>query len=365
MLYRVIGIMSGSSLDGLDIVFVEFEEKGGKWTYTVAAADCYGYSEEWSLKLNAAKDLKAVDFVELDAAYGHFIGSEVNRFIEEKGLAYKVGLIASHGHTVFHAPGKYSVQIGNGAAIAAETSLPVVCDLRSLDVALGGQGAPIVPLGEQLLFPEYNYFLNIGGIANISFKGVGCYDAFDVCPANRVLNLLATQKGLTFDNDGALAAVGRINEDLLEQLNQLDYYEKDYPKSLSNEFGTDIIYALLQQSDLLIEDQLATYTEHVALQVSAAVEKIINKRSLSGSQGKILVTGGGAHNTYLISRISQHLLPYGIEVALPENQIIDYKEALIMALLGVLRWREEETVFSSVTGAKHGSSGGAFWMGQH
>lgn len=365
MLYRVIGVMSGSSLDGLDLAFVEFEEKGGKWTFSINASACYTYNEELRNRLKSGQDLKAIEFVELDAEYGHYLGEQINRFIQENGLDYKVGLIASHGHTLFHAPGKYSIQIGNGAAIAAETSLPVVSDLRSLDVALGGQGAPIVPMGEQLLFPDYNYFLNIGGIANISFKGNGFYDAFDVCPANRVLNMLAALKDLSFDQDGALAAAGRINEDLLDQLNQQDYYKADYPKSLDNAFGIKTIYPLLAASGLSTEDQLATYAEHIALQISSAIEKIFTKRNLAQTSEKMLVTGGGAYNNYLVSRISQHVLPYGIEVVLPEKEIIEYKEALIMALLGVLRWREEETVFSSVTGAKRGSSGGAFWMGQN
>lgn len=365
MVYRVIGVMSGSSLDGLDLAFVELEEKGGKWTFIINASACYTYGEELSNKLKSGRDLKAIEFVALHAEYGHYLGEQINRFIHENELDYKVGLIASHGHTMFHAPGKYSVQIGNGAAIAAETSLPVVSDLRSLDVALGGQGAPIVPMGEQLLFPDYNYFLNIGGIANISFKGNGFYDAFDVCPANRVLNMLAAQRDLSFDQDGALAAAGRINEGLLEQLNQLEYYKADYPKSLDNEFGINTIYPLLAASGLSTEDQLATCAEHIALQISSAVENIQAKRSLSQSFEKMLVTGGGAYNNYLISRIRQHVLPHGIEVVLPEKEIIDFKEALIMALLGALRWREEETVFSSVTGAKRGSSGGAFWMGQN
>lgn len=365
MLYRVIGVMSGSSLDGLDIAFVELEEKGGKWSFTIAASSCYAYSEEWSKKLRSGRDLSAIEFVELHAAYGHFLGEQLNRFIAEKGLDYKVGLIASHGHTLFHAPGKYSIQIGDGAAIAAETNLPVVSDLRSLDVALGGQGAPIVPMGEQLLFPDFNYFLNIGGIANISRKGMDFYDAFDICPANRILNLLASQKGLSFDEDGGLAASGRINEGLLYQLNQLSYYSSAYPKSLSNEFGTEVVYPMLLSSGCSIEDQLATYTEHVALQISKALEQIVLKRGSSSAKEKMLVTGGGAHNTYLISRINQHLLPYEVEVVLPDKEIIDFKEALIMALLGVLRWREEETVFSTVTGAKRGSCGGALWMAQH
>ena len=356
--------MSGSSLDGLDLAFVEFEEKAGKWAFNIIASSCYSYDEHWTNKLRTGRDLKAVDFVSLDAEYGHYIGRQVNNFIHEKGLAYKVGLITSHGHTLFHLPGKYSVQIGNGAAIAAETSLPVVSDLRSLDVALGGQGAPIVPMGEKLLFPEYDFFLNIGGISNISFKGQNFYDAFDVCPANRVLNQLAELKQVSFDMEGAFAASGRINESLLERLNQESYYYTDYPKSLANEFGTEVLFPMLIESGLLPEDLLATYTEHIAIQIAFAIEKIITKRTLPIGQHRMLVTGGGAYNSYLISRISQHLLPVGIILDLPSNEVIEYKEALIMALLGVLRWREEETVFSSVTGARRASSGGSFWMGQ-
>ncbi|MFM1794763.1 MAG: hypothetical protein RL642_1148 [Bacteroidota bacterium] len=364
MLYRVIGVMSGSSLDGLDLACVELEEKGGKWTFNILASACYGYEEEWSNRLQTGHDLRAIDFVGLDAEYGHYIGKQINQFVQDNGLDYKVGLIASHGHTLFHLPGKYSVQIGHGAAIAAETALPVVTDLRSLDVALGGQGAPIVPMGEQLLFSDYSYFLNIGGICNISYKGVQQYDAFDVCPANRVLNLLAEQRGLSFDDDGLIAASGRIDESLLDQLNQLDYYELDYPKSLDNVFGTETVYGMLVESGLPTQDLLATYCEHIAIQVASSIEKIILKRNLPPEPSTMLVTGGGAYNSYLISRMSQHVLPYGIELIIPSNELIEFKEAVIMALLGVLRWREEETVFSSVTGAKRASSGGAFWMGQ-
>jgi anhydro-N-acetylmuramic acid kinase len=176
---------------------------------------------------------------------------------------------------------------------------------------------------------------------------------------------LAEQKQVSFDKDGAFAAAGRINDPLLERLNQQAYYQVDYPKSLANEFGTEVIYPMLVTSGLSTEDLLATYTEHIAIQVALSVEKVMEKRSLPNGHYKMLVTGGGAYNVYLISRISQHLLPFGIELVLPSNEIIEYKEALIMALLGVLRWREEETVFSSVTGAKRASSGGAFWMGQH
>lgn len=363
MLYRVIGVMSGSSLDGLDLAFVEIEELGGQWQYSLVQADCYPYPTDWQLKLSQAKTMPAVDFVKLDAAYGQYIGDQINRFIQSNQLEYKVGLIASHGHTVFHVPGSHSIQIGAGAAIAAKTALPVVSDLRSLDVALGGQGAPIVPMGEKLLFSSHRYFMNIGGIANISFNGDAFYDAFDVCPANRVMNMLANTVGKEFDENGQLAAAGRINEVLLDQLNAKEFYAQDYPKSLANEFGTDVILPLIQSFALDPADALATYVEHVAMQVAAAVERISQKRMVDPTREKLLVTGGGALNGYLVSRLEQHLSPYAMAIDVPDHATVQYKEALIMALLGVLRWREEETVIQSVTGATRASVGGALWMG--
>lgn len=365
MVYRVIGLMSGSSLDGLDIAFVELEEIGGKWTYSIIGADCIPYSEEWRHKLQNAPSLSAAAFVELDAAYGQLTADLVNRFIADNKIEYKVALVVSHGHTVFHVPGSYSIQMGDGAAIAAITGLPVVSHLRSMDVALGGQGAPIVPMGEKLLFPEYRFFLNIGGIANISFNGDAGYNAFDVCAANRVLNMLVNPVGLDFDHNGHLAATGRINESLLEKLNALDYYNQPFPKSLANEFGTGIVFPMIASAGLSPEDALATYVEHIAVQVSASVSAIMEHQSLTITGESLLVTGGGALNSYLVSRIRQHLAVLGIEVVLPDEVTIMYKEALIMALLGVLRWREEDTVMASVTGASRSSIGGALWMGAH
>jgi anhydro-N-acetylmuramic acid kinase len=355
--------MSGSSLDGMDLAFVELEEKGGKWEYRIMDAECFSYNENWTGKLLNASSLSASEFVKLHADFGHLTGEMVNRFISEKKLEYKVALIASHGHTVFHVPGSHTVQIGDGAAIAAETSLPVVSDLRSLDVALGGQGAPIVPMGEKLLFPSYRFFLNIGGIANISYKGDSSYDAFDVCPANRVLNMLASHKGFAFDKGGLLASSGRINEVVLGKLNELAYYKKAFPKSLANEFGTDNVYPILRDADLSDEDRLATCVEHIAVQLASSVENIHSIRQPESRNEKMLITGGGALNNYMVERISQHLAPFGIEVVIPDEQTVLYKEALVMALLGVLRWREEDTILQSVTGATRASIGGALWMG--
>lgn len=362
MLYRAIGVMSGSSLDGLDIVFAEIHENGGKWSYEILEAVCYPYNTEWSKKLQEATTLSALDYQLLHTEYGHYIGSQVNRFISEKGLAYKVGLVASHGHTTFHVPAKrMTAQLGDGAAIAAATHLPVVTDLRALDVAFGGQGAPIVPIGEKLLFNDYTYFLNIGGIANISQKGDSLI-AYDVCPANRVLNLLANEAGYEYDDKGNIAAGGMLSADLLDQLNALDYYRQAYPKSLANSFGTDVVYPLIKAAGITHADALHTYAQHIAIQIAQNIIAL-NKNNTQENQ-KLLVTGGGAFNIFLTQLLQEHLAPHHIEVVVPNALLVQYKEALVMALMGVLRWREESNVLSSVTGATRDSVGGAFWMGQ-
>ncbi len=363
MVYKVIGIMSGSSLDGLDIVYVELNENGGNWSFENVIGRCYGYDAAWMEKLKNAVTLNAFDYQLLHAEYGHYIGRMVNAFIDENQLHYKVAFIASHGHTTFHVPKKMTAQLGDGAAIAAETHLPVVSDLRALDVAFGGQGAPVVPIGEKLLFKDHYMFLNIGGIANISINTPEGYIAFDVCPANRVLNMLAAKMSKEYDAGGAVAASGNINTNLLQKLNALDYYQQPYPKSLANSFGTDEVYPLIRSFGITHPDELRTYTEHIVMQIKNALETA-GAYTLNNQNATLLVTGGGAFNTFLIERLKEVLQLAGIEVVVPEDAIVNYKEALIMALMGVLRWRQEYTVLASVTGAERDSIGGAVWIGQ-
>jgi anhydro-N-acetylmuramic acid kinase len=354
--------MSGSSLDGLDIVFAEFLENAGSWNFEIRAANCYEYSPEWKERLQNATSLSALDYQLLHADYGHYLGKEVNRFIEDNQLHYQVGLIASHGHTTFHLPSKkMTAQLGDGAAIAATTQLPVVTDLRALDIAFGGQGAPIVPVGEKLLLKDYDLFLNLGGIANISFNYPEKYVAFDVCPANRVLNLLAGLVNKEYDEGGEMAALGNVNEQLLSQLNAYEYYKLPYPKSLANNFGTEQIFPLLKSFGLPHNDLLRTYVEHIVQQIKLA---IVNNFKPQTPTPKLLVTGGGAFNKFLIERLKDQLLPTGIEIVIPDEHLVKYKEALVMGLIGVLRWRQEYNVLSSVTGAERDSIGGAVWIGQ-
>jgi len=371
MIYNVIGLMSGSSLDGLDIAFVEFSETAGKWDYKIMCAACIQYEDSWIEKLKNAINFSALEYQLLHAEYGRFLGERINEFINEFHLHHRVNLIASHGHTTFHLPAQQMThQLGDGAAIAAITSLPVISDLRALDVALGGQGAPIVPMGEQLLFPDLHYFLNIGGIANLSIrsKTINSEDsysakdeiiAFDICAANRVLNMLASEKGFEYDEDGNLAAQGNVNFNLLSKLNSLEYYSLAYPKSLANSFGTGIVFPMIKEFALSTEDALATYTEHISCQVKNSLMPFFN----NGKLQPVMITGGGALNKFLIKKIAEHIGEINFEVFIPGDEVVNYKEALIMALLGTLRWREQYTVLSSVTGASRNSIGGALWLG--
>ena len=376
--------MSGSSLDGLDIAYVHLQEGAAtskdsprKWEFNFLHTACYPYTEEWKQRLSGATGLSALEYQLLHADYGHYLGERVNEFIEAYHLQYQVQLIASHGHTSFHVPArKMTAQLGDGAALAAAAKINVVSDLRAMDLALGGQGAPIVPIGEKLLLHGYELFLNLGGIANISSHegsaggGGGAFVAYDVCPANRVLNKLMARVGKEYDEGGALAATGRVDENLLRRLNELPYYGEAYPKSLANDFGTDIVYPMIEAAGLGTADALRTYVEHICQQIKIAVEGLRPVELAVGAPSgrRMLVTGGGAHNHFLMGRLRELLVPLGVEVAQPvsdsDKALIDYKEALVMALIGVLRWREENNVLASVTGASRDSIGGAVWMGQ-
>jgi anhydro-N-acetylmuramic acid kinase len=363
MVYRAIGVMSGSSLDGLDIAFVEFQENAGKWNYEIGQADCYPYSEKWLEKLRSATTLKAMEYQLLHVEYGHYVGEQINRFIEQNKLHYQVALIASHGHTTFHIPSKkMTAQLGDGAAIAAETQLPVISDLRALDLAFGGQGAPIVPIGEKWLLGDFDFFLNLGGIANVSFKSEP-YIAFDICAANRVLNMLVSNEGKEYDDKGEIAGSGELKTDLLQKLNGLDYYNQPYPKSLANDFGTDVVYPMIIEAGCKIKDALRTYVEHIVMQIKGSITKLVNGTHQIINR-KLLATGGGAFNTFLVNRLSEELSHLQIEVVVPDEKLIQYKEAMIMAFMGVLRWRQEYNILSSVTGASRDTIGGALWIGQ-
>ncbi len=351
--------MSGSSLDGLDIAYVQLEEVRGKWAYEVLQAECLPYSEEWLHQLRAVASCSVADFLRLHSAYGRYVGNAVQQFMNKHDLEHKVHFIASHGHTVFHEPAAQSTfQIGEGAQIAAITGLPVISDLRAVDVALGGQGAPIVPIADTLLWGQQNYLLNIGGIANITIKKDGSVLAFDVCAANQILNALAAREGQMMDTDGHMARSGNLLFDLADQLLGDAWYQKPAPKSLSNEAAMATVASLITDAKHRTADLLHTATVHIARCVADALRTY----GRTDARTTMLVTGGGAFNNFLIEELTQQTAELGVEVVVPEDTTIQYKEAIAMALIGTLRWREEVNVLASVTGAERDSIGGALWL---
>jgi anhydro-N-acetylmuramic acid kinase len=347
--YKVIGLMSGTSLDGVDIAYCEFEFDT-KWYFEIIKAETIEYPSLWKDRLSSLMNSSAETLTEIDRKYGKYLGQITKEFIIKNRVS--PDFISSHGHTIFHQPDKgFTLQIGDGHSISSVTGLPVVYDFRSLDVALGGQGAPLVPIGDRLLFSVFDYCLNLGGIANISFEKAGKRLAFDICPVNMVLNYLASLEGFRFDMNGSLASTGIVNPSLLQKLNHLDYYQKNPPKSLGKEW-VDCNFLPILNGDLdRNENKLRTVTEHIATQIAA----IINSLPI----GNMLVTGGGAKNKYLIETLKSKL---STQIVIPESQIIDFKEAMIFAFLGVLRWRNEINTLSSVTGADRDCCGGSIVM---
>lgn len=347
--YKAVGVMSGTSLDGLDIVLCNFTFKK-TWNFSIEQYITVEYPKEWRKKLESAPIFNGLELSLLHKEFGKFIGESINYFLEV--IDSKVDLIASHGHTVFHQPDKrLTLQIGDGQEIATVTGIKTICDFRSKDIALGGQGAPLVPMGDKLLFPEYDYCLNIGGFANVSFEENEKRLAFDICPANIIINYLSNKSGQIFDKNGALGALGNTDSDLLQQLNSIEYYHKKYPKSLGKEWLENIFIPILNSSEISLHDKLRTVYEHIASQISS----ILN----SYKQSKTLITGGGAYNKLLINLIKQKTKS---ELIIPESKIVEYKEALIFALLGILRMTDQINCLSSVTGAEKDSSTGIIYL---
>lgn len=343
--YKVVGLMSGTSLDGVDLAFCEFRFDD-QWHFKISCAETIEYPYEWSRRLPDLMKSDAETLIRTDREYGRYLGLITKDFIERNRI--QPDFIASHGHTIFHQPHKgFTLQIGDGNSISALTGLPVVFDFRSGDVALGGQGAPLVPIGDRLLFPEFDLCLNLGGIANISFEHDKNRIAFDICPANIPLNYLASIAGLPFDKDGLIARQGKINTILLNDLTRLGFYKILPPKSLGREWIDREFIPLLKSFADTVENKARTVSEHIAEQIAAVVNPL--------KKEKMLITGGGAKNSLLTELISSKI---NTHVIIPEEKIIDYKESLIFAFLGVLRWRNEINILSSVTGASTDSSGG-------
>lgn len=344
--YKVIGVMSGTSLDGIDISYSNLSFNG-QWSYEIIQAVTIPYDDYWKLKLANLAILNDNDLVLLDAAYSKHLSKIISNFIAENAIQ-EIDLIASHGHTAKHLPHQnITYQIGNLPEINTYLNQTIVCDFRVQDVALGGQGAPLVPIGDELLFHEFTHCINLGGFSNISFKMNNQRIAYDICPVNTVLNNLAQTLNLAFDMDGNLAKKGTINNTLLEELNALLYYYKDFPKSLGIEWVHQQIWPILNRYKMSVEDLLSTFVEHIAIQIS--------KNTNQFTKSTLLFTGGGTFNTFLMERIAWHVEG---TLIIPDEMLINYKEALIFSLLGVLKLRGEINCLSSVTGAKINHSSG-------
>jgi len=340
--------MSGTSVDGLDLVYVHFEKKE-KWNYKILNSITYQYSKEWLVRLKSSLSLSKSDLVKLDQEYTLLLSKQILRFVNEFSIN-DIDAVSSHGHTVFHDPtNKFTYQIGNLPQISKEIEQNVVCNFRQQDVSLGGQGAPLVPVGEKYLFGEYDSCINLGGFANISKTLDKKLIAYDICPVNTVLNYLSNKINLDFDKDGEISKNGSLIEDLYSRLNKLDYYNNNHPKSLGIEWVNSTIIPLLDLYPNQIADLLYTYSCHIAEQVSKST---INEKN-------ILVTGGGAKNKFLIDLINKKL---NNNVVIPDDILIDYKEAIIFGFLGVLKLLNINNCYSSVTGSSKDHCSGEIFL---
>ncbi|MDL5045970.1 anhydro-N-acetylmuramic acid kinase [Oscillatoria amoena NRMC-F 0135] len=347
--YDVIGIMSGTSLDGVDLAYCSFIRKGSRWRYTIHEANTYAYNRSWKKILSTAHQLPGAELMKLHALYGHYLGNLCNTFCRQYSIK-KTDFISSHGHTVYHQPNHgFTFQLGDGNAIHSTSGKKVVCDFRSLDVARGGEGAPLVPVGDHLLFSDYDVCLNLGGIANCSMLQHKKRVAFDICFVNMTLNYLAEQVGKKYDKDGKMASAGVVDKHLLKRL-QSEYttIRKERP-SLGREIFERQIRPLLDHTSASVPDIMATVVESIAMEISQSI--------CDGKRKSVFCTGGGAFNAFLMYRLLDHVGDR-VSLVVPETSLISFKEAVVFGLLGVLRVRNEINCLRSVTGAVQDSSTG-------
>lgn len=343
--------MSGTSMDGIDLVHCTFENNDGKWKYNVNAASTVEYDEKWRLRLSKLRTQSAFNFVRTDRYFGEYIGILVNDFLKKNNL--QADLISSHGHTIFHQPeNNLTTQIGDGNAIYGTTGIPTVTNFRALDVILGGQGAPLVGIGDEILFSEYDMCLNLGGFANISATLDGKRVAYDICPANILLNRIAREFDIEYDEDGKIAEQGKIDYDLLGELNAIEYYKLPFPKSLGREWINQSFWGIVRESKIDKKDKMKTLIDHISGQICSNIENLSGENI---ENTKVLVTGGGAHNPVLVDFLKNGT---DAQIIIPDNTTIDYKEAIIFALMGILRVKNSINVKSSFTGASSDSVSG-------
>ncbi|WMX15431.1 MULTISPECIES: anhydro-N-acetylmuramic acid kinase [unclassified Aureispira] len=365
MNYKVLGLMSGSSLDGLDIAYcsINWENQQVK-EWELLASETLDFSDMWKSRLRNLPSQDGLIFAKTHTYFGHYMAELVQTFIQKHHLS-NIDFIASHGHTIFHNPNqRISIQIGDGAALAAKTGITTICDFRTQDVALDGEGAPLAPLADQYLFKGYDFYLNIGGIANLSANINNKWVAMDCCPANQVLNALAQELGAEYDDKGIWSSQGIVAQGLLEQVANFDYYTQSYPKSLGNAWIRQQVLPLYLAASFSWQDKLATACEHIAIEIATCIEQVLQKEAFSKQNYKVLVTGGGAFNEFLMERINAYCNRHAeVELFLPDASIISFKEAILMALLGVMRIEKTSNSLKSITGARRNTINGAIYQG--
>lgn len=356
--YKVLGLMSGTSLDGLDLAYCHLWYSEGLWKFSIEATDEVGYDQEMRDYLKNAIYLSDADHTQLHKDYGVWLGTQSKKFIQEQGL--EVDFIASHGHTSHHRPEEgFTFQLGDGQLLANTSDKQVVCDFRTKDVSLGGQGAPLVPIGDRLLFHDYDFCLNLGGISNMSFEKDGKRVAYDIGLANMPLNYITQKIGLAYDENGKLARTGELDAELLKSLNELEYYKLPYPKSTGYEWFMEKIVPMIEASNSSEIDLLHTFIHHNCEQIAKEVYL-----HASGKPQKLFVTGGGALNQFFTDTLQEKLGPK-VKVVIPSKTIIAFKEALVFALMGVLKLEDKINILSSVTGSASDSSSGEIFFPQN
>jgi len=343
--YNVVAVMSGTSLDGIDIIYATYSYKKD-WSFKILHAETRKYSNQWKRILSELVNKSIEELKGVDIEYSKYLASEIQEFISHYSIN-EIDFVSSHGHTALHQPEhKLTYQIGNLQLLADTLQQKVICDYRVQDVEYGGQGAPLVPIGDRLLFHNYDYCLNLGGFANVSFEKNNERIAYDICPVNIVLNHYVSKLNLEYDNRGKWASTGKLHDELLDKLNQLEFYKKSAPKSLGLEWVKMYVFPLIDNYNLSVEDTLSTFIEHIAIQIS---------KVLKGKITNTLITGGGTYNDFLIERLK---LKTESKILIPDNEIIEFKEALVFGLLGVLKERNEINCLQSVTGAVKDHSSG-------
>ena len=348
--YKIIGVMSGTSLDGIDLAYLTFEKINQKWVFQIHQAETISYTENWVQQLRNGFYLGTFPLAKLNHDYTLLLVDVIQNFINKHQII-GIDAVCSHGHTIKHEPSAgYTLQIGNLPLLAEKLQQKVVCDFRVQDVELGGQGAPLVPIGDELLFSEYDFCLNLGGFSNVSFNKNGQRIAFDVCPINTVLNYLANQLNLPYDKGGEISKIGQVNYDLLQALNAISFYQQLPPKSLGVEFLSNVFYPILNSYQLSIPDAMRTCVAHFSDQLA----RVLNK-----PHARVLCTGGGAYHHFLMSDLQQKIPQ--TQLIVPDDFLIQFKEAIIFGFLGVLRLRNETNVLRSVTGAKKNHCSGVIF----